>query len=206
MKPAVATFVLIGAALMIVPPRVGGAKFSEWSEPSNLGCAINSPDGDQGPAIAKNGLSLYFGSMRPGGFGASDIWVSQRASADEPWGPPMNLGTVVNTSGVDNIPALSRDGHLLFFNSDREGTSGAADIWVSYRDNVHDDFGWQTSVNAGAGVNSSALELGATFLENDRGGAPFLFFGRGATLVDPDIYMSQLQPDGRSVTPCSFQS
>lgn len=197
MKPTVATFVLIGTALMIVVPRVGGvATFSEWSEPANLGCAINSPDGDQGPAISKNGLSLYFGSMRPAGFGASDIWVSQRASVDEPWGPPMNLGAGVNTSGVDNIPALSRDGHLLFFNSDREGTSGAADIWVSYRDNVHDDFGWQTPVNAGAAVNSSALELGASYLENDQGGAPLLFFGRGATLVDPDIYMSQLQPDG----------
>jgi hypothetical protein len=197
MKPTVATFVLIGAALTIVVPRVTGAvKFSEWREPANLGCAINSPDGDQGPAISKNGLSLYFGSMRPGGFGASDIWVSQRAAADEPWGPPMNLGAVVNTPGVDNIPALSRDGHLLFFNSDREGTSGGADIWVSYRDNVHDDFGWQTPVNAGAGVNSPALELGASYLENDRDGAPLLFFGRGATLADPDIYMSQWQPDG----------
>jgi hypothetical protein len=85
---------------------------------------------------------------------------------------------------------------LLFFNSDREGTSGVADIWVSYRKNVHDDFVWQTPVNAGAGVNSPALELGASYVENDQAGAPLLFFGRGPTLVDPDIYMSQLQPDG----------
>ena len=180
MKPTVATFVLIGAALTIVVPRVGGRpSFRSGASRRTSGAQINSPDGDQGPAISKNGLSLYFGSMRPGGFGASDIWVSQRAAADEPWGPPMNLGAVVNTAGVDNIPALSRDGHLLFFNSDREGTSGGADIWVWDRDNVHDDFGWQTPVNAGAGVNSSALELGASYLENDRDGAPLLFFGRG---------------------------
>ena len=170
MKPTVATFALIGLALVIVVPRVGGAaKFSEWNEPANLGCEINSPDGDQGPAISKNRLSLYFGSMRAGGFGASDIWVSQRASVDEPWGPPMNLGAVVNTSGVDNIPALSRDGHWLFFNSDRQGTSGGADIWVSYRENVHDDFGWQTPMNAGAGVNSPALEARCKLRRERRG-------------------------------------
>lgn len=197
MKSTAATFALIGLALTIVVPRVGGAaKFSEWSEPTNLGCAINSAAAEQGPAISKNGLSLYFGSMRSDGFGGSDIWVSQRASVDEPWGPPMNLGPVVNTPGADNIPALSRDGHLLFFNSDRPGTSGLADIWISYRENVHDDFGWQTPVNAGAGVNSSALEVGASYIENEEGGAPLLFFGRGVTLVDPDIYVSQLQPDG----------
>jgi hypothetical protein len=172
------------------------ATFSAWREPTNLGCANNSSAGDQGPAISKDGLSLYFGSMRAGGFGGSDIWVSQRASVDEPWEPPINLGAVVNTPGVDNVPALSRDGHLLFFNSDRQGTSGGADIWVSYREHVHDDFGWQTPVNAGAGVNSSALELGASYVENEGAGAPLLFFGRGQTLVDPDIYVSDLRPDG----------
>jgi hypothetical protein len=33
---------------------------------------------------------LYFGSMRPDGLGASDIWVSQRASVHNPWEPPLN--------------------------------------------------------------------------------------------------------------------
>jgi hypothetical protein len=33
---------------------------------------------NQGPAISKDGLSLYFGSNRPGGSGSFDIWVSQR--------------------------------------------------------------------------------------------------------------------------------
>lgn len=106
---------LVALALMIaIRPHVTAApKFSDWAEPTNLGCQINSPFGEQGPAISKNGLSLYFGSMRPGGFGASDIWVSQRASVHNPWGPPLNLGAIVNTPGVENIPALSRDGHLL---------------------------------------------------------------------------------------------
>lgn len=173
-----------------------GPSFSDWGEPTNLGCQINSPFGDQGPAISKDGLSLYFGSMRPGGLGASDIWVSQRSSADEPWGPPVNLGAAINTPGVDNIPALSRDGHFLFFNSDRPGTSGFADIWVSYREHVHDDFAWQAPVNLGADMNSPDGELGAAFLENQEAGAPLLFFGRGPTVVNTDIYASQMRHDG----------
>lgn len=171
-------------------------RFSDWGAPANLGCQINSSSAEQGPAISKDGLSLYFGSMRPDGFGASDIWVSQRASVDDPWGPPVNLGAVVNTTGVENIPALSRDGHLLFFNSDRLGTSGGADIWVSYRDHIHDDFGWQSPLNLGAGVNSPGFELGAAYFENDDAGLPLLFFGRGPTVTDVDIYVSELQSNG----------
>jgi hypothetical protein len=189
---------LIALALMVAirPYVTATPQLSDWAEPTNLGCQINSPFGEQGPAISKDGLSLYFGSMRPGGFGASDIWVSQRASVRNPWGPPLNLGAIVNTPGVENIPALSRDGHLLFFNSDRAGTSGILDIWVSYRKHVHDDFAWQRPVNLGAGVNSPALEAGASYLENEQDDAPVLFFGRGQTLADFDIYVSELQPDG----------
>ena len=192
-------YLLIALALMIVfrPGVAATPKFSDWAAPTNLGCQINSAFGDQGPAISKDGRSLYLGSMRPGGFGASDLWVSQRASVNNPWGPPLNLGAIVNTPGVENIPALSRDGHFLFFNSDREGTSGGADIWVSYRENVHDDFGWQSPANLGVGVDSPGFELGAGYFENEELGVPLLFFGRGQTgPADTDIYASELQADG----------
>ena len=190
---------LIALVLMIsIPSHVGAAsKFSDWTEPTNLGCEINSPSGEQGPAISKDNLSLYFASNRPGGFGGNDIWVSQRAAVDDPWGPPVNLGSAINTAVGENVPALSRDGHWLFFNSTRAGGSGGADIWVSYRDKVHDDFGWQPPVNLGVGVNSPLFEAGASYFENEEGGAPLLFFGRGPTGgVGTHIYVSELQADG----------
>jgi hypothetical protein len=188
----------IAPALVIVlrPGVAATPEFSEWAAPTNLGCQINSPFGEQGPAISKDGLSLYFGSMRQDGLGASDIWVSQRASLRNAWGPPTNLGAIINTPGVENIPALSRDGHWLFFNSDRAGTSGVLDIWVSYREHVHEDFAWQPPVNLGPGVNSPGLEAGASYLENGEVGAAMLFFGRGLTLADFDIYTSGRQADG----------
>ena len=96
--------------------------FSDWSAPVNLGAVINSTAEDAGPSLSKDRLSLYFHSARTGGFGLTDLWVSQRSSEEEPWGAPINLGEVINTAD-DLMPNLSRDGHRLFFVSRRPGTT-----------------------------------------------------------------------------------
>src|SRR6266403_3219092 len=83
-------------------------KYSDWSAAVNLGPAINSAFSDQGPAISKDGLSLYITSNRTGGLGGFDMYVSQRASVDDPWGSPLNLGPTVNTSANEGKPAFSR--------------------------------------------------------------------------------------------------
>ena len=190
---------VIAVVLMLSTPlqAVAGPRFSDWSEPVNLGCVVNSSAEDRGPALSKNGLSLYFSSTRPGGFGTSDLWVSQRASEDDPWGPPVNLGAVINTSSAETGPFLSRDGHYLFFQSNRPGGFGLQDIWVSYREDVHDDFAWQAPVNLGPGVNSGQFEGGASYFENRKGGVPQLYFNRGPSgAAGTDIYVSELQADG----------
>jgi hypothetical protein len=55
---------------------------------------------DRAPAISKDGLSLYFASSRMvvDSFGGEDIYVSQRETRDDEWGPAMNLGPIINTS------------------------------------------------------------------------------------------------------------
>jgi hypothetical protein len=185
--------------LVVLATQPGAApKFSDWAPPTNLGPTINSPFQDFGPAISKDGLSLYFTSDRPGGFGAQDIWSSQRPSKDDGWGPPVNLGAVINSGASESVPALSRDGHWLFFNSTRPGGFGGLDIWASWRDHTHDDFGWQPPFNLGAGVNSAFIDVNASYLENDDGAAPLLFFASNRP-VGPgsfDIYVSQLAPNG----------
>lgn len=120
-------------ASMVAGQVAAAPEYSGWSAPVNLGPVVNSPFSDQGPAVSKNGLSLYFTSTRPGGFGGFDIWVSQRASLDDPWGLPINLGPTINTGFSEAVPALSRDGHLLFFNSNRPGGLGGVDLWVTWR-------------------------------------------------------------------------
>src|SRR5207248_907742 len=151
------TFVIVSRSPSAAP------KYSPWSAPVNLGPVVNSPFGEQGPAISKDALSLYFGSNRPGGSGGFDIWVSQRTNPGDAWGPPVNLGSTVNTASIESIPALSRDEHWMFFNSDRPGGFGAIDLWASWRANIHDDFGWETPVNLGAPVNSAFLDQAASY-------------------------------------------
>src|SRR6185436_20973848 len=84
-------------------PVTASPGFSDWSTPVNLGPLINSAFNDIGPALSKDGLSLYFYSNRPGGFGGLDIWVSQRASDEDAWGSPINLGPVINTSATEGV-------------------------------------------------------------------------------------------------------
>src|SRR5262249_6636817 len=142
--------VLIAVVLMALL-ALAAPKYSSWSEPVNLGAVVNSP-GALGPAISKDGLSLYFTSGRTGGFGDLDIWVSQRASPEAPWGSPMNLGQVINTANAESGPAFSGDGHWMFFT--RLGGFGGVDLWVSYREHTEDDFGWQQPVNLGTAINT----------------------------------------------------
>ena len=76
------------ALVMAQAPPSNARRFSDWSAPVYLGPVINSASNDQQPAIAKNGLSMYFSSNRPGGLfssdrpggsGGPDLYMSTRA-------------------------------------------------------------------------------------------------------------------------------
>jgi hypothetical protein len=172
-------------------------RFTEWSEPVNLGPVVNSEFNDSYPAVSRHGLSLYFASNRPGSQGV-DLWVSRRTTATAPWGPPVNLGPNINTPFVEDAPAISRDGHWLFFDSNRSDGHGGLDLWVSWRAHTHDDFGWQPAVNLGAGINTSTLDAGPAPFENDDAGVPQLFFvsNRPGGLGGNDLYVSHLAAGG----------
>jgi len=179
--------------------------FSEWSEPDNLGPVINSEFNDQHPAIAADGLSLYISSDRPGGFGDFDIYVSQRASPNDDWGPPQNLGPNINTEFNDSVPTFSADGHRMYFCSYRPGSpSPNGNIWVSFRNDARDDLGWELPSVLGSEVNTERGECGPTLFEDRREGVTTLYFtrcvGDHCTFGDPnqrfDIYASVMNADG----------
>jgi len=162
---------------------------------------VNTPANEQHPAISKNRLSLYISSDRPGGNGNLDIYVSQRKHREDPWGPPVNLGTNINSSGNDLAPAFSRDGHWLYFHSTGRGGCGGADLFVSYRNDVHDDFAWEPAKNLDQAsldrdgtcvVNSSSGDAGPTIFEDEETGITTLYFTstRPGGLGDFDVYQS----------------
>jgi Tol biopolymer transport system component len=56
-------------------------------------------------------------------------------------GPPVNLGSVVNSNQSEGGCSISPDGLTLVFHSGRLGGKGAADIWLCTRPSTFDDFG-----------------------------------------------------------------
>jgi len=170
---------------------------SSWSEPVNLGAPINSPGAEQAPTLSADGLSLYFASDRLGGLGGVDLWVSHRDNPESPWEMPINLGSPINSPDVESGPNLSIDGHLLFFQSSRLGGEGSNDLYVAYRADVHDDFGWGDPVNVGADVNTSAGEFGPWYTENGADG-PVLYFARGPNNTFTQLYSAPVDRDGRA--------
>jgi Tol biopolymer transport system component len=196
------------AAIFLSSAAFAERKYSDWDTPVNLGCGtINSAVDDFGPAISKDGLSLYLSSNRPGstptsaGTLSNDIWAATRPSVNDPWDTPVNV-TAVNSASIDSNASFSRDGHWMFFNSDRPGSMldamglPSVDIWASYREHVHDNLDWGTPFNLGPGVNTAGFDGGASYFENDGSGAPQLYFGSGAAQAVSDIWVAELLPDG----------
>ena len=134
----------------------------DWEQPINLGPTVNRSSYDDGAWISSDGLELYFHSNRPGGIGTFDIWVTNRATKNDPWTEAINLGAIVNSSARDADPCLSTNGLLLFFagldyrSPYRPGGFGNSDMWMTTRPTVSDP--WETPVNLGPIVNSSSGE------------------------------------------------
>jgi len=76
------------------------------------------------PAIASDGLTLYFASGQPGGNGGKDIWKTSRSSVGKPFGPAENLGEMINTQGDEMFPSLVDDSILYYASNGRSGYGG----------------------------------------------------------------------------------
>jgi hypothetical protein len=191
---------------------IAAPRYSGWSEPQNLGPPINSIHNDTAPSLSKDGRSLYFSSNRPCGEGDLvldlNIWVANRGDADAPWHAPTCID--LNLDGFeDSAAAFSRDGHWMFFVSDRPGSKpgmgspsaafNARDLWVSWRAWVHNDNDWTEPVNAGA-LNSNQADAGPTYFEGDGIGWPQLFFtsSRNGTF---DVWQADVFGDGQFGVP-----
>lgn len=96
---------------------------SGFARAERLGPAINrspSPSDpgvqaawDFNPEISPDGQTLFFTSLRPGGHGLGDIYVSRLRNGE--WTDAVNLGPAVNTAADEYHPTRSPDGEWLYF-------------------------------------------------------------------------------------------
>lgn len=83
------------------------------------------------PSISRDGRYLFFASDMPGGQGGSDLYYCENINGK--WGPPVNLGSNVNSPYKENYPFIHPSGRL-YFTSDRPGNTdylGGMDIYYT---------------------------------------------------------------------------
>jgi len=81
---------------------------STWTEPKNLGNAINTAGDESSPFLAADDKTLYYSTSGLGGYGGQDIYVAIRQDDSwTNWTEPQNLGPDINSPKEDlffNIP------------------------------------------------------------------------------------------------------
>jgi len=112
----------------------GDIYMSEGFGPAVPVAELNTADNELQPNVRHDGREVVLSSNHAyaGARGGQDIYIATRASGDDPWGTPTNLGTAVNTAASETRPSLSWDAGTLLFGR-APGPEGMADIYISIR-------------------------------------------------------------------------
>ena len=86
----------------------------KYEQPKSLGPQFGIGRYNAHPFIAPDEGYIIFDSIREGGYGTSDLYISFRG-ADGSWGPAINMGDKINTTASEKNPSVSPDGKFLFF-------------------------------------------------------------------------------------------
>ena len=191
----------IAAFCIVIAGTAQAMHFTPWSaalkidEINGNHVDLNTPYLDGCPIQAPDGLSLYIASNRPRFAGDTrtdlDIWVAERASSDEPFGAPVNLGEPINSTADDFCPTPVRGKGLFFVSREAlPGACGLGDIYFTRRNPVH---GWSEPERlacAPAGPNSALDEQVPSYVEI--AGEEQLYFSRSTlpAAVSGEVFMS----------------
>ena len=142
--------------------------------------AYNSDEYSVGhPALNSTGTLLIFASDMPGGFGGTDLYYCTRASVNDEWAKPVNMGKTINTEGDELFPTLYQD-QQLFFSSTGHAGLGGLDI---FEITLNGTTPVASPVNLGAPVNSSVDDF--SLVRNQTGQQGFFTSNRRG---NDDIY------------------
>ena len=144
------------------------------------------------PSISQDGLTLYFVSDMPGGYGGKDIYKVTRTNRQAEWSKPENLGPDINTKDNEEFPYI-RDNGTLYFASDGHIGMGGLDI---FKATPQADGSWLVD-NMKAPINSNADDFGITF---ESGAERGIFSSSRNAHGDDDLYSFDMPPLRFTVT------
>jgi outer membrane protein OmpA-like peptidoglycan-associated protein len=136
----------------------------EWSEMKKLNSNINTRFNETHASLSPDGNTLYFTSDRQGGYGGTDIYVSEKNPQGD-WGPVVNAGPLINTPFNEETPFVSGDGRTLFFSSQGHYNMGGYDVFMCQSD---EKGGWLPPFNIGYPLNTTDDDVFFFPLRSDR--------------------------------------
>ncbi len=126
-----------------------------WTPATKMGEHISTKYWESHASFSKDGQILYYTSNRKGTLGGLDIYLSEK-QADGKWGPPVNLGSTINTRFNEECPYISEDGRTLYFSSYGHYNMGGYDVFYSRK---KADGTWAEPVNMGYPINTTDDDL-----------------------------------------------
>lgn len=163
----------------------------QWKGPLNMN-EILKVDKDLFPtSISSDGKTLYlYSSADYDGI----IYTSQFENGL--WSPLVKLNDNINTKYWESHATISHDNKKLYFTSNRKGTLGGLDIYVSNRDSTSE---WGPAVNLGPVINTPYNEESPFLSQDDK---TLFFSSRGHfNMGGYDIFYSTLLSNGEWSVP-----
>jgi hypothetical protein len=165
-----------------------------WTEPVNMN-EILKVDRDLFPtSISKDGKDLYLYSSAD-----YDGIIYTTRFENGTWGPLVKLNDNINTKYWESHATISHDNKKLYFTSNRKGTFGGLDIYVSKRDSTGD---WGPATNLGPVINTPYNEESPFLSEDDK---TLFFSSRGHfNMGGYDIFYSNMLANGEWSIPLNI--
>ncbi|HXG80370.1 MAG TPA: hypothetical protein VNJ05_01060 [Sphingomicrobium sp.] len=126
-----------------------------WSQPENLGPAINQPGTVEESASFyedDEGREVMVFSRRPNG---AFVGPGGHIYESIDGAPATLVAGGPHSSSSDNRPSVTHDGRTIFWESQRSGSQGPTDIWYATRSSTSEPFGTAIQLNQ---VNSALAE------------------------------------------------
>lgn len=162
-----------------------------WSEPQNLGPAVNTEFWESSPSLSPDKSTLYFSSDRPGGYGGSDLYVSHRLPNGQ-WSPAENMGPEINSAGDDLAPFIHADNQSLYYTSNGLTGYGGSDLFLIRKDSQGK---WSKPENLGYPINT--IENEGSLAVSADGLTAYYASDRSDSRGLLDLYKFELRPDIR---------
>ncbi|MDQ3048487.1 MAG: hypothetical protein M3R27_13145, partial [Bacteroidota bacterium] len=175
---------------VFISQRVG----EEWLTSQSIGPNINTKNHDASIALSSDGqkLFVFHSTDKDGG----DIYMS--VLEGEIWGVPKPLGPTVNSKEWEGSVSLSANGTTLYFASEREGGTGARDIYVCKQ---MPDGSWGKAENLGPVINTQYNE-DSPFIHPD--GITLFFSSEGHSSIGGYDIMYSVFKEGNWTEPVNL--